>query len=295
MATEFPSRPTYADEFKLIQFSFPYPYVLHLQLNRAPVNAFSRELWAEYDAAFQYISQDNQVRVVVVSSALQRLFCGGIDVTILQTPPEASDGGRKGLLVRSITLDIQRITSSAERCPYPVIAATHGMAVGLAIDLIATCDIRWAAEDTKFCIKEAAVGLAADAGTLARLPKITGNSSLLHELALTARNFTATEAKDLGLISKIVPGSRDEVVRAALDLGRRIAEMSPIATLGTKRYIAHARDHSIEDSLEYQATWNMGAHQAKDMYLAANAVLRKEKLSFPPLGSLPPKKPSSKL
>ena len=51
--------------------------------------------------------------------------------------------------------------------------------------------------------QEAAVGLAADVGTLVRLPKKTGNSSLLHELAFTARNFSADEAKELGLISRV--------------------------------------------------------------------------------------------
>ena len=85
--------------------------------------------------------------------------------------------------------------------------------------------------------------MAADIGTLARLPKITGNQSIVHELALTARDFTAAEALQIGLISKIVPGSRSQVVGTALELAKVIAQKSPIAVIGTKHVLQHARDH----------------------------------------------------
>ena len=88
------------------------------------------------------------------------------------------------------------------------------------------------------------MGLAADIGTLARLPKVAGNQSFVNELALTGRDFSAAEAERLGLVSRIVPGSRDEVVRAALDTAALIAQKSPIAVLGTKRVLQHSRDHT---------------------------------------------------
>lgn len=107
------------------------------------------------------------------------------------------------------------------------------------------------------------VGLTADIGSLARLPKITGNESLLRELAFTARTFNAEEAQKLGLVSKVVPGSKDEVLgeilvfsacllcerylgslpAEALKLAKKIASKSPIATVGTKHILVHSRDH----------------------------------------------------
>lgn len=86
------------------------------------------------------------------------------------------------------------------------------------------------------------MGLAADIGTLARLPKLTGNQSLVRELAYSARPFSAAEAKELGLISKVVGGGRQEVLDAALELAKSIAAKSPVAVLGTKRLLLHARD-----------------------------------------------------
>jgi delta(3,5)-delta(2,4)-dienoyl-CoA isomerase len=90
------------------------------------------------------------------------------------------------------------------------------------------------------------VGLAADAGTLAYLQKITGNQSLARELAYTARAFSSDEAEKLGLVSRVVEGGRDAVVAAALQLAKDIASKSPVAVTGTKRLLLHARDHRYE-------------------------------------------------
>jgi delta(3,5)-delta(2,4)-dienoyl-CoA isomerase len=92
--------------------------------------------------------------------------------------------------------------------------------------------------------QEVDVGLAADIGSLARLPKLTGNQSLVHELAYSTRPFSAVEAKELGLVSKVVEGGRQEVLNAALELARNITEKSPVAVVGTKRFLLHARDNT---------------------------------------------------
>jgi len=66
----------------------------------------------------------------------------------------------------------------------------------------------------------------------------------LRELAYTARTFSAAEAEKLGLVSKVIEGGRDAVVDAALKLAHVIAQKSPMAVLGTKQLITHARDHT---------------------------------------------------
>ena len=67
-----------------------------------------------------------------------------------------------------------------------MIAAVHGCCYGAGIDLITACDIRYSTEDARFSVKEVDVGLAADLGTLQRLPKITGEG-IAREMSLTAR------------------------------------------------------------------------------------------------------------
>jgi delta(3,5)-delta(2,4)-dienoyl-CoA isomerase len=63
------------------------------------------------------------------------------------------DPARRALLLRALILDIQHAVTAPERCPFPVIAAIHGSVVGLGVDLISACDVRYAASDAKFCIK----------------------------------------------------------------------------------------------------------------------------------------------
>jgi delta(3,5)-delta(2,4)-dienoyl-CoA isomerase len=155
----------------------------------------------------------------------------------------------------------------------------HGIVIGLGIDIISACDVRYAASDAKFSIKEVDVGLAADAGTLAYLQKITGNQSLARELAYTARAFSSDEAEKLGLVSRVVEGGRDAVVAAALQLAKDIASKSPVAVTGTKRLLLHARDHSVAENLQYTATWNSAALQATDLQQSVKAGMAKSKES----------------
>ncbi|KAI9437304.1 ClpP/crotonase [Lactarius indigo] len=284
------SIPAYASQFKYINLSFPFDNVLHVVLNRPPVNAVNGEYWLEYGAAFDRIAEDPTVRVVVLSSALEKVFSAGVDrawITSTLQPPlsRRSDPARHALSTRTHVRDFQHAIGAPARAPQPVIAAVHGVAFGLALDALGAVDVRLAAADAAFSIKEVDVGLAPDIGTLARLPRLVGNLSLFHELALTGRVFGAQDALGLGLVSRVVPGSRDEVVRAALELAREIARKSPVAVVGVKRFISHALDHSTEDALEYQATWTSFALQSKDLIESAAAARRKQTITYDDLAA----------
>ncbi|KAF8266382.1 ClpP/crotonase [Lactarius quietus] len=243
------------------------------------------EYWLEYGAAFDRIAEDPTVRVIVLSSALEKAFSAGVDLSDLLALPQHADPARRALLTRTYVRTFQRAIAAPTRVPQPVIGAVHGITFGLALDLLSALDVRLAAADAAFSIKEVDVGLAADIGTLARLPRLVGNASLLYELALTGRTFGAQDALRLGLVSRVVNGSRGDVVRAALELAGKIAGKSPVAVVGVKRFIAHALDHSTEDALEYQATWASFALQSKDLSESADAVKRKQSVTYDDLGA----------
>lgn len=105
-----------------------------------------------------------------------------------------------------------------------MVVAIHGICYGLGIDIISACDIRLCTSTTRFSIKEVDAGLAADIGTLQRLPKATGNDSLLRDLAFTAREFGPQEAVELGMIAKghVVDGGAEQVIARAEELGKII-------------------------------------------------------------------------
>jgi len=128
--------------------------------------------------------------------------------------------------------------------------------------------------------------MAADLGTLARLPKITGNESLLRELAFTARAFDAAEAAQLGFVSKIVQGSKDAVIAEALKTAKFIASKSPIGVVGTKNVLLHSRDHGVQENLDYVATWNQGMLQSDDLKQSISAFTTKRAPNYKPLPKL---------
>lgn len=98
-------------------------------------------------------------------------------------------------------------------------------------------------------MQEVDLGLAADVGTLQRLPKVVGSDSLARELAYTARRLPADEALGCGLVSRLLE-DKTEAVEAALATARAIAERSPIAVQVTKRSLVFSRDHSVQEGLE---------------------------------------------
>lgn len=155
----------------------------------------------------------------------------------------------------------------------------HGYALGLAIDLSTCADIRIAAANTKFAVKEVDIGLAADIGTLSRLPKVVGNLSWVKDVALSARIFGAEEALRVGFVTQVAE-TKQAALEAALKTATLIASKSPIAVQGTKELLNHARDHSVADSLRYTGVWNSAAVQSTDVERAMLSGLQKTKPRF---------------
>ena len=133
------------------------------------------------------------------------------------------------------------------RTPTAVICILHGISIGLAIDLSCCADIRLCAADTRLAVKEVDIGLAADIGTLSRLPKAVGSSSWVKDVCLSARFFDAAEALRAGFVSE-VHENKAAAVAAGLAKAALLASKSPVAVQGTKELLNHARDHSVDES-----------------------------------------------
>ena len=155
----------------------------------------------------------------------------------------------------------------------------HGYTFGLGIDLSSACDIRMCAADTKFCVKEVDIGLAADVGTLSRLPKVLGLTSFAKEVCLSARIFSAEEALANNFVSKVVEG-KGELVKTGLELAKLIATKSPVAVQGTKNILDAAWGRTVEDNLNYTAVWNAGMLQSSDVEKAMLSGLQKRTPTF---------------
>ena len=283
-----------ARAYTTLEVSRPSEHVALVELNRPRKrNAMNRAMWAEIRSAFESLGADGSVRAIVVAGR-GLSFSAGLDLSDhmdvfgggdgggggAEGADGADDVGRKALRLRKFILSYQEALSAIERCPQPVVAAVHGACVGGGVDLVCACDIRVAAADAYFCIKEVDIGLAADVGVLQRLARQVGSESLVRELAYTARRMPAQEAARAGFVSADVRADRAAAVEAAVALATEIASKSPIAVVGTKEMLVYARDHTVDEGLRYVASWNAAMLQSSDVTAAAMASMTKQKPVF---------------
>ncbi|WP_397453482.1 crotonase/enoyl-CoA hydratase family protein [Pseudomonas sp. NA-150] len=255
-------------------------HIAHVQINRPEkINAMNAAFWSEIVEIFQWIDDTDDVRVVVVSGAGKH-FSSGIDLMMLASLANelGKDVGRNARLLRRKILQMQASFTAVDKCRKPVLAAIQGYCIGGAIDLISACDMRYAAADAQFSIKEIDMGMAADVGTLQRLPRIIGDG-MMRELAYTGRMVDADEARSMGLVNRVFADT-PSLMEGVLAIAHEIAAKSPIAIAGTKEMISYMRDHRIDDGLEYIATWNAAMLQSTDLRVAVAAHMSKQKALF---------------
>jgi enoyl-CoA hydratase len=247
--------------------------IAHVQINRpAKANAMDAAFWREIVEIFQWVDDTDAIRVVVISGAGKH-FSAGIDLALLASVASelGKDVGRNARLLRRKILQMQAAFNAVDQCCKPVLAAVQGYCIGGAIDLIAACDMRYCSEGAQFSIKEIDMGMAADVGTLQRLPRIIGDG-MLRELAYTGRMVEAAEALRIGLVNQTY-ADQPALLEGVFAIAGQIAAKSPIAVAGTKRMIGYMRDHTVNDGLEYIATWNAAMLQSHDLRVAMAASM----------------------
>ena len=259
-------------------------HVGNLVLSRPDeLNTMSRDFWVELGEVLEVINKDSDIRVVVMSSTGKH-FCAGMDLNAFTNgvdnipDDKKPDHARIGEAVYRVAKELQEYISTLEKIRVPVIAAIHGGCIGGAVDMVTACDIRLASDDAFFCIQEINIGMAADVGTLQRLPKIIPDSKM-REMAYTGRRMYADEAKEAGLVSGTY-GSQEELIEAANKLASEIASKSPVAIYGLKAVMNYSRDHNVNDSLEYNALWSGAMLSQKDMTEQMTANMEKRDASF---------------
>ncbi|HVB91079.1 MAG TPA: crotonase/enoyl-CoA hydratase family protein [Acidimicrobiales bacterium] len=254
-------------------------------------NAMGQDLWRDLPRAMDTVSEDSGVRVVVVAAKGPH-FSVGLDLKAmggLLSGDETADGAPSGLTprpsmaarargARSEVLRLQESITAVARCPKPVIAAVHGYCIGGGVDLISACDIRLASADAIFSVREAKVAIVADLGSLQRLPGIIGRGHLA-ELAFTGKDISAQRAREIGLVNDVAADA-EGVLKAAGELAAEIAANSPIAVQGTKAVLAANEGRTVDQALEYVATWNAGMLASDDLVEAMTAFMEKRAPRF---------------
>ncbi len=244
------------------------------------LNAMAQDFWIDLPATMEALGADPEVRVVVIAGQ-GRAFTVGLDLMAfgpaLANPAAAASVSDRMALYRQIKQMQHTFTAVAE-CPKPVIAAIHGYCIGGGVDLITACDIRLCSTDAVFSVRETKLAMVADVGTTQRLPKIIDPGAVA-ELVYTGRDFTADEAREIGLVRRVLP-DQDAVLEDALGLAEEIAANSPLAVQGAKAILRNADGRTVEEQLDYMALWNAAFITSNDFAEAAQAFLEQRPPDF---------------
>ncbi|MBI4340029.1 MAG: enoyl-CoA hydratase/isomerase family protein [Chloroflexi bacterium] len=217
--------------------------VAWVTLNRPQVlNAYNLAMRDELYQTLEAVRDDPEVRGAVLCGAGERAFCAGADLTEFGTAPSQA-------IARAVRWerDVWGLFLSLE---VPVVAALHGYVLGSGVEMALLCDLRIASEDAIFGLPETALGMIPAAGGTQTLPRTVGISPAL-ELLLTNQRWTAQEARERGLVHRVVPRAEllDQVRRTLAGILSGGREALALA----KRALLNGMDIPLGEALDMEA------------------------------------------
>jgi len=205
--------------------------VAHLTLNRPDAaNSINEDMGKDLMHAALRCDEDPEIRAVLISGA-GKIFSGGGDLKDF-----ISKGDQLPYHIKEITTYLHAAISRLTRMDAPVVAAVHGAVAGAGMSIAIACDIVVAAETTRFMVAYTRAGLVPDGSSTYFLPRIVGLKRAL-ELTLTNRMFSAQEALQWGLVTRVVPDN--ELLAQARAIAVQLSA-GPTRAYGISKRLLHS-------------------------------------------------------
>lgn len=192
--------------------------------NPGKLNALNVAMWAGLKQTFTDLSADESLRCIIVRGD-DHHFAAGADVDEFSTVRSTLEQG-----MRYHQEIIAGALEAIAHCIHPTVAAIEGVCVGGGLEIASACDIRIASVHSRFGIPINRLGFPLAPGELLHFLQLVGKATAL-EILLEGRVFDAAEAKDKGLVNRLV----DDVPAAALEAAQRIAQGAPLAARMNKK------------------------------------------------------------
>jgi enoyl-CoA hydratase/carnithine racemase len=233
------------------------------------MNALDRSMWVRLAEIFRELDRDESLRCVILRGAGEKAFAAGADIaefaTERATVAQAAEYGRIA----------QAAMDAVAHCRHPVLALIKGVCVGGGLEMASVCDLRICGESSRFGVPVKNLGLVMAYGELKGLIDLVGRAVAL-EIVFEGRVFGAQEAKDKGLVNRVVPDDRvdDEVAATA----RRIAEGAPLVHRWHKKFARRLADPRPLTPAEYEESF--ACFGTEDYRIGYRAFLAKRKPEF---------------
>ena len=239
-------------------------------LNRPEkLNALTRPMWKRLGEAFVELSADDSLRCIILRGAGTRAFAPGNDIS--EFASERSNVEQ----ARAYGADMRATIQAIDHCRHPVVAQIHGICVGGGLEIAGLADLRICGESRRFGVPINRLGLVMAYSEIGALIALAGEATAL-EMLLEGRVFDAAEAKEKGLVTRVVP---DEQVEAeARAAARRIAEGAPLVARWHKKFARRLRDTRPLTDAEYDE--GFACFGTEDFQIGYKAFLAKAKPEF---------------
>jgi enoyl-CoA hydratase len=232
------------------------------------LNALDRQVVEELGQALLDLEAEGP-RAIVVTGAGERAFVAGADIGAMSImePLEAKRFSEIGHAAMALL----------DRSPVPTIAAVNGYALGGGCEVALACDIRIAAENATFGFPEVSLGILPGMGGTQRLPRLIG-PALAKELIFTGRRISAKEAREMGLVNRVV--TEGEALNAARELAVEISANGPLAVRHAKAAANRTLDVDLVSGLEFEADQFALLFATEDAREGMNAFGERRKPEF---------------
>ncbi len=233
-------------------------------------NAMSWQLIDEFAAAVEHCVRQDGVRAFLISAQGKHFSVGG-DIRAFSSEPDPAD------FIDRLARRLHEALVLLAGHRAPVVIAAQGAAAGAGLSLVASGDVVLAAEDASFSMAYTGIGLTADGGATWHLPRVIGLRAT-QEMAYLGRRLSASEALELGLVTRLVPAER--LAQEAAEVARAIAAGPTLAFGSIKRLLAEGDRSTLADQLDSEAAAIAVAMASRDAQDAIAAFLNREKPVF---------------
>ena len=246
--------------------------IANVALNRKEkLNAFDGTMHDELYAALDEAAEDEDVRCIVLRGE-GRCFSAGADLA--QIVREVDGDPDLGEYLRNTYSRLVKRMVGIEK---PIVAALHGPVYGAGVGIALACDLRVAAENTKFSVAFIKIGLMPDAGVTYFLPRVVGLGRAM-EMSMLGDAVEADEALRVGLINKVT--ADDSLVEEAQAFAEHLAAL-PTAALGTMKAALHASfETDLQTALEHEAEGQTFCGYTQDHKEGVTAFFEKREARF---------------
>jgi len=237
--------------------------------NPEKLNALSFAMWMRLGEILRQLETDDDLRCIVLRGAGDKAFAAGADIAEFEQTRSnatvAKDYGDK----------IEGTMRAVAECRHPTVAMIHGVCVGGGLEIASQCDLRICGASSRFGIPINKLGLVVGYGEMSALINLVGRATAL-EILLEGRVFGAAEAKEKGLVNRVV--ADDQVQAEALAAAARIAAGAPLVARWHKKFARRLADsHPLSET---ERDEGYACFDTEDYRIGFNAFLAKQKPHF---------------